>query len=315
MSDPVKLAQSHPVNAQPVASRLREREVKTLQRRFMTMKDGSLAILRFSPLLRLLHGLTLVAITGLAFTGLAQIFHNNFLGQLMLRLLGGLNSTQVIHHLFATLLVVPVAFHVLDMLETLFVRRQAPGMLPDWQDLKDASDTIALDLGLGHNLPRFKRYSFEQKSVYWLVALGVLLQGLTGLVKLFPIQVTELLPGISIPYAGILHRWNAILIMIVVFIWHLYQVHVRQRNLSIITGRMSLGEMNANHPLELASMLEKAARLGVEVPAGFRQAVVEPLPVAPMIIPKKVIKPIMKHEHSKKNSSTDTSDKESGEAK
>lgn len=315
MSDPLKQAHTVPTQPRPNPSRLQEREINALQKRFITMKDGSLAILRFPPLLRWLHGLTLLAITGLAFTGLAQILHNNFLGKFMLTLLGGLDTTQVIHHYFAALLVIPVVLHVLDMLETFFVRRQAPGMLPAWQDLKDAGDTVAFDLGLRQSQPDFKRYSFEQKSVYWLVALGVLLQGLTGLVKLFPIQVTELLPGISIPYAGILHRWTAILIMIVVFIWHLYQVHLRQRNLSILNGRMSLEEMRTSHPLELADLLAKASRLGVEVPDGFRQATIKPQPVAQPRIQKKMVKTEMTTEKNHENSQAETDPHGTGEAR
>ena len=241
-----------------------ERQAKSALARFKTDKSGNSYIVRFPLLIRLLHGLLLLAITVLAFTGLAQVMHGNFLGAAMLRLMGGLDSTQGIHHTFAILLGIVALFHLLDILESFFVRRQVPAMLPRLKDLADAFQSLKVDLGISKKIPAHDRFTVEQKVVYLVVALGVLVQGVTGLMRLFPIRITEFLPGIAVTYAGILHRWNAILIILVVFIWHLYQVHVRDHNLSIFTGRMSVAEMQSDHPLELEYLQKAAAVSGSE---------------------------------------------------
>lgn len=220
-----------------------------------TDKAGVAYVVRFPLLVRVLHVLLLISVTVLAFTGLAQILHTNFVGAFMLRLLGGLEQTQSIHHAFSVLLAVVVFFHLLDILENLFVRRQVPAMVPRATDLSDAMQMLRYNLGSSIQAPRSGRYSADQKLVYFVVAITILAQGLTGLVKLFPIQVTEFLPGVLVIYAGILHRWNALLIMLVVFVAHLYQVHVRRHNFSIFTGRMSLADMQTEHPLELEALL------------------------------------------------------------
>jgi formate dehydrogenase subunit gamma len=251
-----------------------ERQALAARARLKTDKLGNAYVVRFPLLVRVLHGMLLVAITVLAFTGLAQILHGNFLGSFMLRLLGGLDETQAVHHAFSILLGIVVLFHLLDILENIFVRRQIPGMTPASKDLADAWQMLKFNLGLSRLAPSYGKFSFEQKAVYFLVSLGVLVQGLSGLIRLFPIQVTEILPGILVVYAGILHRWNAILIILVVFIWHLYQVHVRQHNLSIFTGRMSYDEMKVEHPLELEYLLKAAST--VDSPSWPVRIVVNP---------------------------------------
>ncbi|OGN73842.1 MAG: hypothetical protein A2X25_03665 [Chloroflexi bacterium GWB2_49_20] len=267
-NNPVQESAAMPETVEPVnetTSRMptitryvNERDANAALQNMKTSKDGSAYVVRFTLLVRLLHLLLLVAVTGLAFTGLAQIFYANALGRIMLSLLGGLEKTQNIHHAFAILLAALAIFHILDSLESLFVRQQRPPMLLRWIDFQNFFQMQVFNLGLTRKQPRFDRYSYEEKAVYWLVTLGILVLGLTGIVQWFPIQVTEFLPGIVIPYAGIIHRWEAILVILVVFVYHLYQVLFRKPDGSIFSGKKTRADMQMEHPLEL-EYLEKAA--------------------------------------------------------
>jgi formate dehydrogenase subunit gamma len=273
MPEPVKTSATRLANSHQVSYSVIERQALAARACLKTDKLGNAYVVRFPLLVRVLHGMLLISITVLAFTGLAQILHGNFLGSFMLRLLGGLDETQGIHHAFSILLGIVVLFHLLDILESIFVRRQTPGMIPASKDLTDAWQMLKFNLGISRMTPSYGKFSFEQKAVYLVVSLGVLVQGLTGLLRLFPVQVTEFLPGILVVYAGILHRWNAILVILVVFVWHLYQVHIRQHNLSIFTGRMSYDMMKTEHPLEF-EYLQKAAAIGIS--SGMDQLNLEP---------------------------------------
>jgi len=251
-----------PSQVQVMTYTINERQANAALLQLKTAKDGSAYVVRYSLLARILHFLLLVAVTGLAFTGLAQILYGTVIGGFFLRLLGGLDETQGIHHAFALLLAVVVVFHVLDIMESLFVRRQVPAMLPVRIDFQSFMQKLKFDLGVSKKQPRFGRYSFEEKAVYWLLSIGVVVLGLTGVVQLFPIQVTEFLPGISIPASGIIHRWEAILVMVVVFIWHFYQVLYRKMDVSIFSGKKSLEDMQLEHPLELEYLQKAAAAVG-----------------------------------------------------
>jgi formate dehydrogenase subunit gamma len=255
----VRQRTSQPSRPATITRSISASDANAAAKKLVTAKDGSVTIKRFSLLNRGLHFLLLLAVTGLAFTGLAEIMYKNALGKFFLTLLGGLENTQAIHHSFAGLLAFLAVFHGLDIIESLFVRRQTPAMLPGWLDLQAFTGMLALNLGISKKQPRFDRYNYEEKAVYWLLAFGIILLGISGIIQLYPIQVTEFLPGIIIPYAGIFHRWEAILVMLVVFVWHLYQVLYRKPDGSIFSGRKSRADMLMEHPLEL-EYLEKSAQ-------------------------------------------------------
>lgn len=50
-------------------------------------------------------------------------------------------------------------------------------------------------LGVSDRQARFDRYDYEQKFEYWGMVLGSIAVVGTGLILLFPIQVTQWLPG------------------------------------------------------------------------------------------------------------------------
>jgi cytochrome b subunit of formate dehydrogenase len=268
IQDPESMSENTPENPSQktrqnsITRFVSEAEAKAARQQLKIAKDGSVRILRFTRLERLFHFLVLVSITGLAYTGLAQISIGSSIGRLMQGVLGGLENTQSVHHAFAILLAVMVVYHFLVSLDKLIVRRQKLAMFPGLIDLKSFIRMQLVNLGLSKKLPRFDRYSYEEKAIYWLFVLGILLLGLTGLIQWFPLQVTEFLPGIVIPSAGIIHRWEAILIIFVIFVWHLYRVLYRKRDFSIFTGLVSRQEMQLEHALELEYLEKAAAAVG-----------------------------------------------------
>ena len=93
-----------------------------------------------------------------------------------------------------------------------------------------------------------------------MTVIAVLLLSLTGLVMWFPSIATQILPGSVYVYSIAIHRWQALFAIVVMLLLHIYQVLVRKQNFSIFNGHMSVAEMQADHPVELA-YLQKAASL------------------------------------------------------
>jgi cytochrome b subunit of formate dehydrogenase len=191
----------------------------------------------------------------LAITGLTQTFDNVALGQQLMLALGGLEAVQQVHHLFALFLCGLALVHALNFLDSLFVRRQVSKLLPTKSDWEHFVQFLRLN-----KLPLFERYSFDEKFVYWVIVIAVGVLTLTGLGLWFPTWVTLVLPGSYFQYAAAIHRWQAIFVVIVILSLHTYQVLLRKRNFSIFTGRISLEDMQEDHPVELA-YLEKLAAL------------------------------------------------------
>jgi len=257
------------LNSSPSASQLStitrfisEADANDALKQIKTTKDGRILFERYNLVTRILHLVLMVTITVLAFTGLVQINHGSNFGQSMLNLVHRLNNLQEIHHAFAILLALLAIIHLVEIMEKYVVRRQHASMVPVSYDFRSFLQMQRFNLGISKDKPRFDRYSLEEKAVYWLAGSAIVILGLTGVFQWFPLLVTEFLPGKVVPIAGIIHRWEAILLMIVIFVWHLYQMLISRTDFSIFSGLKSKEEMQKEHSLELEYIEKAAAAVG-----------------------------------------------------
>ena len=129
-------------------------------------------------------------------------------------------------------------------------------MMPSWSDLTGLIGMLKYNLGLAKSRPEFDRFSVEEKVEYWALWWGAIVMGLTGIFQWFPALVTQILPGIVIPMARLVHMLEAILAVLAIAIWHSYHTLIKERNLSIFTGTMTEHEMEENHPIEYHRILK-----------------------------------------------------------
>ena len=105
------------------------------------------------------------------------------------------------------------------------------------------------------------RYTYKQKFEYWGILTGLLLMILTGFILWFPSVVTMFLPGEIIPAAKVLHTNEALVVFLIIAIWHVYNAifspEVFPMDTSIFTGYISKSRMLREHPDELDEMEEK----------------------------------------------------------
>jgi cytochrome b subunit of formate dehydrogenase len=195
----------------------------------------------------------LVSFLVLTVTGLPQKFillENRVLDSLI-DALGGIEAVRVIHRAAAVVLMVVTGYHLLDVTYRVLVRRVPLLMLPRYQDVLDALQTVRYNLGLARQRPRMDRYTWEEKVEYWSLVWGTIVMIVTGFMLWNPIATARFLPGQFIPAAQVVHGGEALLAILAVLVWHFYAVHVRQFNRSMFTGTMDEDEMEHEHPLEL----------------------------------------------------------------
>ena len=218
------------------------------------MNDTQETFLRFSLSDRIQHVLLIIVFALLALTGIPQTFSITDWAKTLVSVFGGIDAMRAIHHVSALILGVIFLYHLLGGLYRLIFKHARFEMFPQLKDARDIVENIAYFLGLRKSRPRFDRYSYMEKIVYWVVAWGMSVMGLTGLVMLFPVIATSVLPGIFIPTARAVHGGEALLAVSVIVLWHLYDTILSPRvsamNLSIFTGRISRTEMLQEHPLE-----------------------------------------------------------------
>ncbi len=228
----------------------RIREARRLAFRIITLLDGRRLIRRFDLSQSYQHLVLLSSFTILAFTGLLQTFSQHRLVAAIVNLLGGVDDLRSVHRGAAIALIAVTLYHAWQILETWFVKRERGGMWPRMKDLQDFVQMILYNLDKRPNPPQFDRFSFDEKIEYWALIWGQIVMITTGVVMWFPLVITRFLPGQAIPIARALHRWEAILAVLSILIWHMYHTQIKTRNTSIFTGFMDEDEMIHEHPLE-----------------------------------------------------------------
>jgi cytochrome b subunit of formate dehydrogenase len=209
---------------------------------------------RFSVWQRVQHGLVIVLFTALCVTGLPQKFFESGWAIWLVELFGGIDRTRWLHRatgiLFTGLLVAHVAVEGVK----LFRGRGSLSMIPHRRDFADAILTLRYYLGLSDRQARFDRFDYKQKFEYWGLVLGSLVVVGTGLVLLYPVHVTQWLPGVVVPVAMVAHSNEGLLAFLTIITWHVYSAvlapEVFPLDTTMFTGTISEERMRHEHPLE-----------------------------------------------------------------
>lgn len=207
--------------------------------------------IRFSLDQRIEHIVFLVSFSILGMTGLAQKFFSAPISQFFIGMLGGIETTRLIHRASAIVMLVASAYHVIAMLNRLFVHRVSWTMLPTIDDAKHIMQDVLYDLGQRKHHAYYGRYNYGEKMEYLAVVWGTLVMAITGFMMWNPIASARFLPGEYIPAAKAAHGGEAILAVLAIILWHFYNVHIKTFNKSMFTGKLTHHEMEDEHPAEL----------------------------------------------------------------
>jgi cytochrome b subunit of formate dehydrogenase len=159
------------------------------------------------------HTFLMVTFTVLAVTGFAFHYSGAWWAKMLFGWPGGFMVRKVIHRVAAVLFVLTGFWHVFYLLRQrgrIFMK----DIFPRPKDFLQFFHTMAYDLGLRKEPPRFGRFSYIEKAEYWALVWGTVVMTLTGFFLWFG-QITE----------EMLHI-GAIGVMLVV---HFYEAHLSQQ--------------------------------------------------------------------------------------
>jgi cytochrome b subunit of formate dehydrogenase len=227
---------------------------------------------RFTSWQRVQHFAVMVLFTVLCLTGLPQKYFDSGWAAGLLALLGGIDGARWLHRASGLAFTGLMIVHVGDVLLRLARGTGSLSMVPHLKDVTDAITTLRYYLGVHDQQARFDRYDYKQKFEYWGMVLGSIVVVTTGLVLLYPIQVTEWLPGSVIPVAVVAHSSEGLLAFLTIITWHIFNAcltpDVFPIDKSIFTGRISEGRLRHEHPLEYERIVaEKAGEQRAQDPA------------------------------------------------
>jgi formate dehydrogenase subunit gamma len=209
---------------------------------------------RFTRWQRLQHFVVMSLFTVLCATGLPQKYYESGWAQSMLDFFGGIDRARWFHRAAGLSFAAMTAIHFAVEMFKLVRGEGALSLVPHKQDFTDAVVTLRYYLGLSDRQAQFDRFDYRQKFEYWGLVLGSMVVISTGLILLYPVYVTQVLPGILVPIAMVAHSNEGLLAFLTILIWHIYNAHLNPDvfpfDTTIFTGRISAERMHHEHPKE-----------------------------------------------------------------
>ncbi|NOZ01894.1 MAG: response regulator [Deltaproteobacteria bacterium] len=235
---------------------LRMREARMLENEEQTGFE------RWSRQVRIQHIILLTTFILLSITGVPLLFPETFKGVFFFEdssMLRGLT-----HRIAAVAMIALSVWHVGWALFNEDGHRNLRAMIPRFPaDLKDLWGTILYNLDMREHRPPAGKYNFFEKFEYFAVIWGTLAMVASGLVLWFSDEILRVAPLWVIDVATVVHKYEAILAILSIAIWHMYSVHLRPGEFPMnrvwLDGRISRDDMIEEHPLEYEAITGRRA--------------------------------------------------------
>jgi|Deesub1362B_J571_1020462.scaffolds.fasta_scaffold02746_4 cytochrome b subunit of formate dehydrogenase len=229
---------------------------------------------RFNRNLRIQHFILMISMIMLSLTGLALKFHDTWLGRLLMAIEGGFGMRGIIHRTFALILIGLGVYHFYYILFRKEGHEEFLRIVPRGKDVRDFVQYLRFSiLGKGEP-PKAGKYDFRQKFQYWGVVAGFWVMVITGFVLWFESAAMAVLPKWFIDVTLVFHGYEGLLIFLVLFLYHLYNVHLNPDHFPMsrvwLDGKISLEQLKKEHPLEYEELFSGAPSSEEEREGGHR---------------------------------------------
>lgn len=211
---------------------------------------------RFRLAARIEHAILIVSFSLLALTGLPQMYAEVPFARSLIEGMGGIEFIRIVHRWMAFILVFGSVYHLFTSAYRFFVKGERMAMVPEKKDGQDLVHWLRHNVGLTDEPPKMAKFNFGEKFEYWALVWGTGVMIVTGFMLWNPIATTNILPGQVIPAAQAAHGGEALLAVLAIIIWHMYNVHVKHFNPSMFTGNMPRHQMEEEHALEMERLDE-----------------------------------------------------------
>jgi len=210
------------------------------------------------------HWALMASFVALAVSGLPLRFNDVPAFRALGFALGGLSMMHAIHRGAGVVLIAVglghAAYALLLLVRARFDVRTAWPMLPTSRDARDWWGLSLYFLRLRERPPLSERHEFRQKLHYFAVLAGLPIMAITGVLLWFPVFFGNRLPDAAFGVAYLVHSAEAVAALLVLLVWHLYQVHVQpgahHRFLTWVDGRITRGQWREQHGAEAARVGE-----------------------------------------------------------
>jgi cytochrome b subunit of formate dehydrogenase len=226
-----------------------------------TPSPDKVFVVRMSLMFRVQHMLLIFTLLVLAVTGFALMYHENWLGNLLIRLEGGVLFRGFLHRAAAVFLMAQMVFHAFYMLVSGEGKRELGEVMLCRRDFTDFLQAIRYNLGTVTEYPRFGKYGYKEKFQYWGATTGIFLISITGVSLWAETFSMKFMPKVFLDLALIVHGHQGLLAFVILLLWHVYNEHLHPSvfpmNNAWLTGKVEAEWLRQEHPLEYEKLKQE----------------------------------------------------------
>ena len=240
---------------------------------------------RMPYLERVQHWALMICFFTLVLTGLPLFFKENSVAQAIFGFRGGFALRGILHRIAGAGLILVSIFHIGYIVFSKQGNQHFRAILPRLKDMFDPLHTFMHNLGVmsyfkrkGYfpalfnryswisfeNPPRFDRYNFKEKFEYFALVWGNLIMIVTGLMMWFLEASLAIFPKWFLDVVRVIHGYEALLALLAIVIWHMYNVHFNPEVFPMsriwLSGKIGREEFRDHHPLEYEQLLLERKR-------------------------------------------------------
>ncbi|MBC15957.1 MAG: cytochrome C [Desulfovibrio sp.] len=207
---------------------------------------------RFTPTQKAFHALLMLSFLIQSVTGMARMYIETSWGQMLANTLGGYDNSLVIHKAVGIFMLILFVCHLIYAIFILFTRKldKEDSLMPGRKDLRQFLSHMRWMIG--GQAPRFDRWGYWEKFDYWAVFWGMVVLGVTGVMLYSPLDTSQYFKGWSLNVALWVHRIEAALAMLHVFLIHFAIAHLRRHNFpmdrAMFSGDTNLESVEEERP-------------------------------------------------------------------
>ena len=235
---------------------------------------------RMPILQRYQHVFLMICFFTLVLTGMPLILRDSSAVRWLFALEGAFPIRSVLHRAAG------IGLMIVSVVQLVYItfndrgNRDFRAILPTPKDAFDAVHTFMHNLGLMHYFkrrgyfpeifkkypwisfeehPLYGRYNFIEKFEYLALMWGNIVMIATGLMMWFIEASLALFPMWVLDVIRVVHGFEALLAMLAIVIWHMYNVHLNPEVFPMskiwLSGNITRKEFRTHHPLEYERML------------------------------------------------------------
>lgn len=213
---------------------------------------------RFTPVQKAFHAMLMLSFLVQAVTGTARMYIETNWGRTLAHPFGGYEQCLIVHKYVGLFMLFLFICHLAYVLFIVMSKKvhSDDGL---WLQKKDVREFFThLRWMFGGEAPRFERWGYWEKFDYWAVFWGMIILGVTGLMLYAPLETSRYFKGWSLNVALWVHRIEACLAMLHIFVIHFAIAHLRRHNFpmdrAMFCGDTDLESASEERPAWLARL-------------------------------------------------------------